>query len=389
VREGAIHAAWRALQDGSIDWLGFRAWLAMFEMVERRLATPADRTPDYAIAELTGLLRSTDTSGVRAASRALVRAGLVRKQGHQLTLLGGRRGLPCTGRWVPLPRRLVRHLVRARGRAYVAAAIGHILRCLYYRRGECVSGGYAKASWIAETFEVAERAVKQARGDLVAQGWLTVLDADQTRLNRFGAPVVVNLHSLPTAESAPGPVADEAESAPPDKHKKLSLRRSDHPQPAAGASDTSGLGKARTKRPTFRDVQPADLDDPSRTIALFVQAERMGLVNRCEADKLNFLAAAEHAKRVATRSVGGLFVTIVRKRFYKVISHDDEDAGRRIMQRIREQQFRIDRTPSFVTGLLNRLTRQGPSAAVPPPSIGGWEAMPRSAACGEGSPAPR
>jgi hypothetical protein len=390
IREEAIHQAWQSLRGGTIDWTGFRTWLACFEMVERRLACRDQRTPDYDATELAALLGTQDAASVRTALRRLRSAGLVAWKAPNLSLLGGRKStLTAKGRWVPFPRRLLRHLVRSRGRAYVATALGHVLRCVYFRSGQCVSGGYVKTSWVCETFDISERAAKEARGLLAAAGWLSVLDAAQTRLNRYGAPVVVKLSGLPDRDSALQEAECTPQSAPPDKHIKLSSRRSDHPQPAAGASDASGIGKARMNRPRLSDVQPQDLHDPARTVALFAQAERQGLVTRSEADKLNFLAAAEHAKRIATRNVGGLFATIVRKRFYKVISHEDEDAGRRVMRHLREQKTRIDQTPRIVTDLLNRLNRQGPAAAVPPPSLSGWEFMPRPAAAGEGSPAPR
>jgi hypothetical protein len=349
IRENALYSAWEALQDGTIELRDFRVWLACFELMERRLAALRLRTSRFGIAELKPLVGGVGGGHLRTSVRTLERAGLLRWSVSSLEVLGGRSGdLESDGRWVPMPRQLLRHLAKARGRAHIATGIAHILRCLYYRNKLCVSGGYCKASWVAETFGVAIRAVKTARVELAACGFITMLTADQTRLNRYGSPVVICLARTLESDSAPGLELSASENARPSKHKELSLRRSDHQKPAQTAGP-AGAYASKVRAPTLRDVKRIDLEEPSRLVGLFVQAERKGLVRRSDADKLAFLAAAEHAKRVGTKNVCGLFSALVRRRLFSVVSQADEDKARQVLVRIRESGTRV--MTSQVSGL--------------------------------------
>lgn len=332
VRESAVSAAWQALQERRIELLDLRVWLALFEVVERRLAaaatTGAAREPRHSLLELRRLVGGDGEGALRSSVARLRHAGLLDCSSKSLRLLGGRGGLGCEGRRVPIPRPLLRHLAAPHGRAYIATGLGHLLRCLFLRKNVCRSGGYVKASWISQTFGVAERSVKEARGHMVAEGFLTVLAADQTRLNRFGAPVLINLDAGRSAESAPHPRLHLGESAPPEKHDQLSCQRSAHQQPA-DAADRAGF----RSKVTLRDVQPSDLKDARRLARLFAQAQRQGLVRPCEADRLAFFGAALHARRVGDANPCGLFAWIVRNRGYHVISQEDEDLARRALAR--------------------------------------------------------
>jgi hypothetical protein len=341
IRENALYSAWEALQDEAIELRDFRVWLACFELTERRLAAQHARTPRFDVAELKPLVGGVGGEHLRTSVRRLERAGLLRWSVSSLEVLGGRGGdLASDGRWVPVPRHLLRHLAKARGRAHVATGIAHILRCLYYRNKLCVSGGYCKASWVAKRFGVAIRAVKTARVELAACGFITMLTADQTRLNRFGSPVVVCLTRKTESDSAPGCTLSTSENARPSKHKELSLRRSDHQKPAQTAGPT-GAYALKMRAPSLRDVKRIDLEDPSRLVGLFVQAERRGLIRRSDADKLAFLAAAEHAKRVGTKNVCGLFSSLVKRRLFSVVSQADEDKARQVLVRLRESGTRV------------------------------------------------
>jgi hypothetical protein len=76
--------------------------------------------------------------------------------------------------------------------------------------------------------------------------------------------------------------------------------------------------------------------NPNRLAARFLDAERRGLVRRCEADQLAFFAAAERAKRVAIRNIAGFFVHIVRNGCFGFMAQQDEDAARTKISAIRE-----------------------------------------------------
>src|SRR4051794_7363512 len=57
-----------------------------------------------------------------------------------------------------------------------------------------------------------------------------------------------------------------------------------------------------------------------------------------EADRLKLVAAAEHARTVATRNAPGLFPTTLRKPLTRFITQDDEDTPRR---RIRDLLYPV------------------------------------------------
>lgn len=91
----------------------------------------------------------------------------------------------------------------------------------------------------------------------------------------------------------------------------------------------------------MRHVHIGDLEDPKRLISLLLDAERRGFVKQCEAGKLAFFAAAEHAKRVGTCNVPGLFASLVRKRRFAFITQSDEDVARRAIAFLRQGDRQI------------------------------------------------
>lgn len=110
---------------------------------------------------------------------------------------------------------------------------------------------------MADTFQVAVRAVKDARKRLVSLGLLRLLDADQFRLNRFGRPLVWLMDW--GHRSAPPKRQSTTESAPPNRHKKLSYRRVDHQKPARHrAANPRGACK-QVEHPNLHDVTDDDL----------------------------------------------------------------------------------------------------------------------------------
>src|SRR5206468_2611134 len=96
-------------------------------------------------------------------------------------------------RRVPVPRQAVRLIAGGLKASVIATMLGHLIRCLYYREHRCISGGWCKASWIAEVFHVDLRTIKAARKHLVAIGWLQLLDTPQTLCNRWGTYARISL----------------------------------------------------------------------------------------------------------------------------------------------------------------------------------------------------
>lgn len=330
--EEAVYRAWRALQDGRIGLRDLRVWLACHELKARRCVVGGSRTPRYTIEELHRLVGGTGGEHIRASLRALAREHLVEFSEHAVDLTPGlERGR--RGRLIPTPRPLLRHLCRVRGRAYLATALGHLVRCLFYREGRCRSGGWCKSSWVAETFGVAVRAVKEARQKLVELGVLVLAKADQLRLNRFGRPVVVSLQWA--SRSAPPNAESTTDSAPPGEHKKLSYRRSEHQKPARAAGPAGA--RLRAKDPDLNKVTVEDLKDPWRLAALFKQARLRGWVRKTEAEILAVFAAGAHALRVGFKA-GALFRWQVKTRSWSMASHRDEDTGRLQLRRLNRHE---------------------------------------------------
>lgn len=321
--EQAIYRAWHALQDGRIGLRDFRVWLACHELRARRCVVGDSRVPNYTLEELGTLVGGVGGEHLRRSLRALERENILTFDGRSIDLTPGlARG--HRGRLIPVPRPVLRHLCRATGRAYLATALGHLLRCLFYRTGQCRSGGWCKSSWVAYTFGVAIRAVKEARQKLVQLGILLLAHADQLRLNRFGKPVLVSLEW--GSRSAPRNAESTTGSAPPREHKKLSYRRSEHQKPAR-AADPAGA-RTRAKEPDLFNITVDDLKDPWRLAALFKQARLRGWIQKTEANILAVFAAAAHSLRVKSRNRPGLFYWIVSRQAWDHVSCEDEDIAR-------------------------------------------------------------
>jgi hypothetical protein len=287
VREDAIYTAWAALCDAKIQLRDFRIWLASFEVLERRLGLAADRKPTFTEFEFRKLIGGVGREHFRTSVRRLERAGLGRWREHAIDLPGSRsnRG-SAGGRLVPIPRSILRYLAKSPARALIATTLGHVLRCLYYRGGQCVSGGYCKSSWVSQTFSVSLRQAKAARAKLQSIGFLTPLAADQLRLNRFGCPTVVNLHWVPTIQSAPHSPEQTTRTAPPDTQVSSFLRRkSDHQKPDPAPNRHGVFAK---KKVSMSDVRRCDLENPSRLLILHRDAEHRGIVESSREQILSF-----------------------------------------------------------------------------------------------------
>ena len=87
----------------------------------------------------------------------------------------------------------------------------------------------------------------------------------------------------------------------------------------------------RTPPPTLRDVTVTDLGDVDRLLALHQQARARGWLRGGEAEQLNVVAAAVHARRVGLAPCR-LFVALLRDRRWEVITQADEDQAHRLLR---------------------------------------------------------
>jgi hypothetical protein len=74
-------------------------------------------------------------------------------------------------------------------------------------------------------------------------------------------------------------------------------------------------------------VRLEDLREMGRLLELHEQAVAGGQVGPSEADRLRFVAAAEHARSIGSRNVPGLFAWLLRGRRWTYLTQDDEDAA--------------------------------------------------------------
>ena len=206
--------------------------------------------------------------------------------------------------------------------------------------------GRVKASWIARVFGVNLRRVKAARRELIALGWIEAEASDQIAENHWGRAYRIDLawdRLDPEGRRLPPlPPPDRPAIATPSVNQEPFQEKAQHQEPArsgpAGVDLEGSPGGDKTPPPplpppSLDDVRPEDLIDVGRTLRLFDQAVARKLVGTSEADRLGFLAVAEHARVVGTINPGGLFARLVRRGLWHFATLDDEDAARRRLHR--------------------------------------------------------
>ncbi len=339
----ALLRAWWAYKREIIRLYDLRVWFACFEVVARRCDVAPNRFPRYTMEEIHRLVGGANPDNVQTAVGRLTKAGLLAWAERKLEFPGPESdvdsgldpefdrvvGLVTNHRRkVPVPRRTLRFLSGISRPVFIATALGHLLRCVYYRNGLCVPDGRCKASWVAETFGVDVRNVKAARRQLNDIGWLVVGDSSQTALNRWGAAVRINLNwkdkrDCDGSGSPPPARSNRRQSPPPRINRELSSRMI-HQKPAAAGRP----GACALPMPSLRKVRLEDLSDARRLDVLFTQACRLRLVACGEAAQLRFHAAAAHALRLGKQNPAGLFAAIVRRGLWSFLSVADEDQAR-------------------------------------------------------------
>jgi hypothetical protein len=387
-----LAAAWGAYRQKLIQLVDLRVWFAAHEMDARRCRVGKGFPRKFHREELrkiTGLAPRR----LRDSLRRLQDANLLIWAEAALAFPNETDDLPVAdrpefrtfldripnpNRKVPVPRRILRLLAGGARPALIAAILGHLLRGLYLKGGECRPRGRVKASWIAHVFGVDLRRVKQARQELILSGWIIPLDADQWALNRWGAHFRINLewsrldaipNAPPTAATEvecsihailppasgsklpPLPAQSDPELPPPDSYvKPLDGNQKDQKPASGGPAGIFSLDfptkipaspheptTARAPispappspgKPDLRNVVPADLKHTGRLLDLYDQAVARGDVTTSERDRLRFVAAAEHARAIGTKNPCGLFVRLVRGGLWSFTTQDDEDAAR-------------------------------------------------------------
>ena len=171
-------------------------------MRARRCRRPAPLPRRFGLGELQGLT-GLSPKRLKASLRRLEAARLLAWSESAIAFPASAEGVPLSDRdgfqrflgripnhrrLVPVPRRILRLLAGGCRPALIATILGHLFRCLYLKGGQCLPVGRVKASWIADTFGVGLRRVKQARQELIAMGWLIPLDLDAMGAQPLGGP---------------------------------------------------------------------------------------------------------------------------------------------------------------------------------------------------------
>jgi hypothetical protein len=359
VSAAGLLATWWSYKAGLIEFRDVRAWLACHELKARRCTLEKGRLPRYSEPELGRLIGGVGGEHVRVTLRRLQSASLVTWSNTSIDLRTTTESLPSDAvsfvesvrnhrRRIPVPRPLVRLLARERKPVLVATALGHLLRCMYFRKGQCEPLGLCKASWVADVFGVDERNVKAARSELEAKGVLVREQTPQLVMNRHGLAVRINLDWPGAAvESPPRPALSTTQSPRPRETGISSSRRSENQK--LGAPSPSGVRKRTRGEPDIRRVTLGDLESPHRTLDLHRQAARAGYIGMCEADRLLVLALATHARVHAKRNAPGMFISAIRNRRW-YLNQEDEDRARRAWTTLRDSGQLIDRSSGSKSG---------------------------------------
>jgi len=330
-----------AKREGDISLLALRVWLAAHEQKAKRCIAKRKR---FSVLELAQLVRES-LKTVQRALRELVSLELISWSESDISFS---RDLTPVGeelaadlgtsplRPVPVPRRILRALFRHTRPSEIMAAIGHLIRCLFIKRGEVSSGGLVKASWVASTFGIAERSVHGARKWLQSIGFLAQEAVHQLVMNRFGGKFLIVIRPAVQADTKPTP---RARFAPPSITISTSSSTSNNQINNKPAPAAPGVQMEREKPPNLRDIQPDDLRRPARLEELYRQAVKAGWIDRSEASVRNFASAALRATRTGGRAAA-IFVGIVRKGLWHHITQEQESRALAVLRRFRERHAR-------------------------------------------------
>jgi hypothetical protein len=388
-----------ALTAGHVPWVAARVWFACLEMVSIREAAQRVRRmrrdtrrveSDFKrseLVEMTGLsaravgkavaaiqrcgLASLTTKAITAADSPMPEAGETIR-----TVSGGR----SPKRPVPVPRTLLRFLARQPSAALGKVMLGYVCRGLSIDRqgGAIRHAGTVKASWLADTLGLSLRSVRYSQAELRRIGWIAKdIGSKQWKLNRHGAWFRISLDWRPATTGgevfgrgsvalagigiAPLRPVFSTPVAPPKEDLKTPSESKNQKPGVFG----TGIGKASTNSAktlppaTLANIRIEDLNDRERLRSLQRQAVARRWLRDCEADALNFFAAAIRARSTPSRDPVRVFVGIVRRRLWGHITQAQEDEARQLSRTLVEAA----RPPGF-TGGLNEIMR-----SLLPPSV--------------------
>ena len=365
-----ICLAWYLYQSKTITKRQLRIYFAAFEMLERRKhgGEDAPDKPLFRIEELSRLVggqgSSTALTELRADVKRLAQLRLVHIADHEISIaasidqiaLDDTSGffaffdeIPNRRRPVPVPRRLLRALAGGFSKACTGLILCFLLRGLFWHKAtnDFRTDGRTKLTWLAETFGISRRALTDARTRLIELGWIEPIETNAYERKRWGVHDRINLGFA--ANDEPGVSAGQnsenpGESAGLSNQSLLSSResknqnlRGSRPNPSAVClRQTRKTGSRERKQsacPSIHDIQPQHLRHTEDLLELHKQAIDVGMIDRSESARLDFLAMAERARSRGDRP-GALLTWLLQHENGRLfITQADEDAAQ---QRLRE-----------------------------------------------------
>ncbi|HQH27597.1 MAG TPA: hypothetical protein PLP17_09400, partial [Oligoflexia bacterium] len=368
IRAGELISLIEARKAGDITFTALRAYLGCHILAASRAAAAgrfnASGPVRYTLKELHQRLgKDISEEAITSALEQLERRELLKFREEGIEFLAAERPHWSAAaelhtdpaRPVPIPRFILRAILRHKKPAEVLAVLAHLVRCLWKKGKEIVSKGLVKASWVARLCGISERAVHGARRWMQEKKFLTVLEVKQQILNRFGGCFVIALqHEGERCDRCGGKAAkrrvphnskrsrvagkSKNEFAPPYKQVhsiKSTSTTNQKDNPAFGKS--AGFLSRNSEKPTLKDIKLDDLHRLSRLEELYQQATAANWLLDCEANLRNFVAAAVRATRVSGDAVR-IFVGIVKKGLFHHITQAEEDRAVQALKRYREKR---------------------------------------------------
>ncbi len=354
IRAGELISLIEARKAGGITFTALRAYLGCHILAASRFNA---RGPvRYTVKELRQRLgKDISEAGTKTALEQLERRRLLEFREEEIKFLAADRPHWSAAaelhtdpaRPVPIPRFILRAIIRHRKPAEVLAVLAHLVRCLWKKGKEIVSKGLVKASWVAKLCGISERAVHSARRWMQDKKFLNCLEVKQHVLNRFGGCFVIALQHEgercdrcePCGRSERRAARkSQSEFAPPLKRvlpitKISTTNQKDNP----AFSERAGFLSKKAPKPTLKNIQLEDLHRLSRLEQLYEQATAAKWLPECEANLRNFVAAAVRATRVSGDAVR-IFVGIVRRGLWHHITQEQEDRAAQALKRFREKR---------------------------------------------------
>jgi hypothetical protein len=88
--------------------------------------------------------------------------------------------------------------------------------------------------------------------------------------------------------------------------------------------------------PTLTHIVSQDFQGTGRLLVLYEQARQHGLIGSTEADRLTFVALAQHVLTYRPANAGGLFQRLLTGRRFLCVTQADEDAA---LQRLKRHLY--------------------------------------------------